>query len=87
VNSGAGFLLIIGGLLLLYVVVTGKFTVLEEAFYKLFSLTPPPANTTPAADAPPKTPYDPTAGNTAAGQVSKAITLQSILIPDYTKTA
>jgi len=84
VNTGAGFLLIIGGLLLLYTVVTGKFQVLEETFYKLFSLpAPAPAPTPKTQEQKDKE----AAGHLDSPNLGNLITLPNIFIPDYTSPA
>jgi hypothetical protein len=44
-QQGSGFLLVLAGLLLLWVVVSGKFDLMEAFFLQLFDL-PLPANTT-----------------------------------------
>lgn len=42
-QQGSGFLLILVGLLFLWVVVSGKFDLMETFFLQLFDLTPTPA--------------------------------------------
>jgi len=39
-QQGSGIILILAGFLVIYIVVTGKYPVFEEFFYKLFNLTP-----------------------------------------------
>jgi hypothetical protein len=83
VNTGAGFLLIIGGLLLLYTVVTGRFAILEETFYKLFNLPAPE----PAAAPKSQSEQDKQASGHLDVPNIGMITLPNIFIPDYTTPA
>ena len=87
-NSGAGLLLIMGGLLLLYAVITGKFGVIESAFYQLFEIQQPADTTTPTGTGS----ADTKKADKAASDVlsspnigSNLITLPQIFIQDYTK--
>lgn len=77
-NLGAGFILIIIGLLLLFTVVTGKFAILENAFLQLFDLTPETTGTqTPGTTK--------TLPDITQPIIPGNITLPEIFIPDYRK--
>ena len=79
-NQGSGFLLVVVGLLLLYVVIAGKFAVLENTFYQLFNLTPPiDAN----AQASVKTGNQRTRVDINSPDIGAQISLPSIFIPNY----
>ncbi len=76
-NQGTGFLLIIVGLLMMYVVITGKFAIVEEAFIKLFNLQQANDNSQTLPKGTSVTIPIPTQSGTIA--------LPEIFIPDYTK--
>lgn len=82
-NTGAGFLLIVGGLLLLYTIVTGKFQIVEEAFYKLFEIPGPvsePTTTTPKT----QSEQDKRASDILSSpNIGSLISLPQVFIPDY----
>lgn len=77
-NQGTGFLLVVLGLLLMYVVITGKFAIIENAFYQLFNIQ---AESKPGNKA---TSQRVTAPSIDIPQMSGDISLPQIFVPDYT---
>jgi hypothetical protein len=77
-NQGSGFLLVILGLLTLYIVITGKFAILENGFNQLFNInqTAKPAGGSQTMRNDPSTLPD-------VG-VQAEVTLPQIFIPNYT---
>ena len=85
-NQGSGFILIILGLLLLYVVITGKFDIIEHAFYQLFGLEDPNfIDKDTAARAAQAAGNSIRAADAASQAAGVTITLPQIFVPNYTK--
>lgn len=52
-QQGSGFLLIVAGLLILFIVISGKLGLFENFIYQLFNLTPPGTAATAGTNAAP----------------------------------
>ncbi len=79
-NTGSGMLLIILGLVMMYALITGKFGIIEHAFYQMFGLEEPPDSKKENAAF--------KKGQDAGAAIQKEIdrvTLPDIFIPNYTK--